>query len=58
MAPYLTAVLNYKENNTEPDVNSFQHTNQINLYEHDPNKLTEVKIVKWDQTVMSHSISW
>ena len=43
MAPYLTAVLNYKETNTEPDVNRFEHTNQINLDEHDPNKLTKVK---------------
>ena len=58
MAPYLKAVLNYKEIYREPDSNSFRHTNQINLDEHDPNKLTEVKKVKWEQTVMSHSISW
>ena len=58
MAPYLKAVLNYKQANSKSELNSFQHTNQINLDEHDPNKLTEVKKVKWEQTVMSHSISW
>ncbi len=58
MAPYLKAILNYKELNSGSDLNNFQHTNQINLDEHDPNELTEVKKVKWVQSVMSHSISW
>ena len=58
MAPYLKALLNYKEVYSEPDSNSLRSTSQINLDEHDPNKLTEVKKVKWEQTVMSHSISW
>lgn len=58
MAPYLKAILNYQKISSEPDLSSFQHTNQINIDEHDPNKLTDVKIVKWDQAVMSHSISW
>lgn len=58
MAPYLKAVLNYKQANSKSELNSFQHTSQINLDEHNPNKLTEVKKVKWDQAVMSHSISW
>ena len=57
MAPYLKGVLTYKEVNSELDLNNFQHTNQINLDEHDPNKLKEVKKVKWDQAVMSHSTS-
>ena len=56
MAPYFEAVLNYKEANTELNLNSLQHTNQINRNGHNPNKLTEVKKVKWDQTVMSHPI--
>lgn len=56
--PILKSNLNYKESNSEPDLNNFQHKNQINLDEHDINKLTEVKKVKWDQTVMSHFISW
>ena len=58
MAPYLKAVLHYKQANSKSELNSFQHTSQINLDEHNPNKLTEVKKVKWDQAVMSHSISW
>ncbi len=57
MAPYLKAVLNYKEDNREPDPNSFQHINKINPVEHDPHKLQEVRKVRWDQTVMSHSLS-
>ena len=56
--PILKSNLNFKESNSEPDLNNFHHKNQINLNEHDINKLTEVKKVKWDQTVMSHFISW
>ena len=58
MAPYLRAVLSFKKENDEPASHSYQHTSQIDPVEHDPKKLTEIKIVKWDQTVMSHAISW
>ena len=58
MAPYLRAVLSFKKENGEPASNSYQYKNQIDPVEHDPKKLTEIRIVKWDQTVMSHAISW
>ena len=59
MAPYLEAALKYADlssSDTPPYL--YQHMKKINLEEHDPNKLTKCKMIKWEQPVQSHSISW
>ena len=56
MAPYLKAVLAYVEERSEPTPNSYPHLNKINPNEHDPNKLTEIKKVKWEQAAISHAL--
>lgn len=54
MAVYLKAVLAYAEERSESAPNSYPHVNKIDLNEHDPNKLTEIRKVKWEQTTISH----
>ena len=56
MAPYLKAVLAYAKERSEPTPNSYPHVNKIDPNEHDPNKLTEIRKVKWEQTTISHAL--
>lgn len=56
MAPYLKAVLAYAEERNEPAPNSYSHANKIDPNEHDPNKLMEIKKVKWEKTAVSNAL--
>ena len=56
MAPYLKAVLAYAQERSESAPNSYSHVNKIDPNEHDPNKLIEIKKVKWEQTAISHAM--
>lgn len=59
MAPYLEAALKYSNlNSSDTPPYLYVHAKKIDLDEHDPNKLKSCKMVKWGQTVSSHSISW
>ena len=58
MAPYLEAALKYSDQKSDTPPYLYQHIKKINLEEHDPNKLTSCKMIKWEQPVPSHSISW
>ena len=57
MAPYLEAALKYSDQKSDTPPYVYKHTKKISLEEHDPNKLTSSKMVKWEQPVPSHAIS-
>ena len=56
MAPYLKAVLAYAEECNEPAPNSYPHVKKIDLNDHDPNKLTEIRKVQRQQAKISHAL--
>ena len=58
MAPYLEAALKYSDQKSDTSPYLYQHIKKVNLEEHDPNKLTSCKMIKCNQAVPSHSISW
>ena len=56
MAPYLKAVLAYGEESNTPAPNSYPHVKKIDLNDHDPNKLTEIRKLQWEQTTISQAL--
>lgn len=56
MAPYFESVFAYVEESSKAAPCICPHVDKLDANEHDPNKLTKIKKVKWEQTPIRHAL--